>query len=273
MLAIEAISILYRNKGKVMKVDIHTHYLCQPNFEIEFLKEMDKANVDFSVVHAIHSEQDMKCCLGNNDDVFHFMKKHPDRIIGSIYVDPRNADWKSIIDKYYSLGFKCIKMFPPAGFYPDEERFSEVFEYINQLKLPVLFHMGLTDCGAELNSKYANPLRIDGLIRRFPAISYILAHWGGRGFIHEAWALHGISPNVYIDTSGGDWGWPGVGYYKLITETSPIDFGRIAWGTDNILPPTDGIKELDAILQAIDKSDFKDEVFGETAKKIFNIVG
>jgi len=42
-------------KGEQMVIDIHTHYVIEPDFDTTFLHEMDKAGVDVSVVHAVPS--------------------------------------------------------------------------------------------------------------------------------------------------------------------------------------------------------------------------
>jgi predicted TIM-barrel fold metal-dependent hydrolase len=209
--------------------------------------------------------------LHGNDEVLRVVRQHRGRFLGSIYVDPRDKDWRETIDRYHGEGFRCIKMWPPVGYYPDDQQFLPVFEHISNLKLPVLLHAGLTNMEPTTDSKYADPIRMEALVRRFPDIRFILAHWGGLGTLHQAWAIASWNPTVYMDTSGKDWSWPGVDYYNVLAPLYPLDFNRIVWGTDNLDDPARDMGFYRQVLKEIGKEEFADKVFGETAKALLGL--
>ena len=211
-----------------MRIDFHLHYMVSDSrFAGERLRLMDEAEVALSVVHPLPHLSFMGEVCGDNDDVLCLVRQHPDRFVGSVYIDPRAADWQDTLHRFVGEGFRCVKMWPPIGFYPDDPAYQAVFEAIEELSLPVLFHVGLTDIGREYDSKYADPLRIEALLRRYPGIKVILAHWGGLGTWQMAWALMKTHANVLLDANAREWSWPGSELYRLYKATTPVDFDRV----------------------------------------------
>lgn len=254
-----------------MIVDFHLHLVGGVDKMVaDHLKLMDDAGVDVTVLQAIDAVEGGWDTHGN-DEVLRVVRQHVGRFVGGIYVDPRDKDWRETIDRYHGEGFGCIKMWPPVGYYPDDEQFLPVFEHINEVKLPVLLHAGLTADGATTASKYADPMRMEGLIRRFPDIRFILAHWGGLGTFHQAWAIASWNPTVYLDTSAKGWGWPGVAHFNMLAPLYPLDFGRVVWGTDNLDAPGRDMAFCRQFLKDIGKEEFADRVFGETAKALLGL--
>ena len=256
-----------------MKIDFHLHMLAtQKDFLDQTLRRMDAAGVEMTVLQAMFPFEYAGHTCGGNDEVLEAIRAHPDRLVGSIYVDPREPDSTQTVRRYANEGFRCVKMWPPIGFYPDDERFYPVFELIESLGLPLLLHAGLTGSGTTTASKYADPVRMEGLVRRFPNLSFVLAHWGGLGFVHQAWAIASRHGNVYLDAAEGRcWGWPGVEYFKLLQPLYPLDFNRIVWGTDNIAAPAEDIAAYQQILKDIDRAAFADRFFGETARSLLRL--
>ena len=193
------------------------------------------------------------------------------RFLGSVYIDPRLDTWRETLTRFAGEGFRCVKMWPPIGFYPDEPRYYKVFEAIETLGLPVLFHVGLTGIGREYDSKYADPLRIEALLRRFPGIHVVLAHWGGLGTWQMAWAMMKAHDNVFLDASARDWSWPGPELHRLYEATTPVDFGRVLWGTDNLETPAKAIDGDCALLGQLGKERYSNAFFGGNAARLLHL--
>jgi len=263
-----------------MIIDFHFHYLKKEKFILNALKEMDRAGVEKSLLLATPSIIFLGCNLGSNEDVLQVIKKYPDRFIGCMYIDPRDKNAIDEVKKYYNEGFKCIKMFPPVGFYPDDPKWSSVFECIDDLKIPILCHTGQTNSGyvgedvrrKATNSAFALPIHLDGPARLYPNITFILAHMG-YPFYTQAWSVAHANQNVYLDISGaGPWieGIPKV--YNSIGRYIPIDFNRVTWGSDNCFPPKESMKVCLQLLKEMGLSEkYKPMVFGETARRILQI--
>ena len=185
--------------------------------------------------------------------------------------------------KYMDEGFKCVKMFPPVGFMPDDERFFPLYEKIEEAGVPILFHAGQTNIKIisqepgvrkATNSRYSHPMNFDMVARLFPKMSIVLAHMGYPNYV-EAWSVAHANSNIYLDIAGsGPWteGIPVVfnalGGHQFI----PVDFKRVIWGSDNCLTQAEHIARSDVYLRQMGcSSPERKMVFGETSRKLLNL--
>jgi predicted TIM-barrel fold metal-dependent hydrolase len=196
------------------------------------------------------------------------------------------------LESFLDKGFRAVKLFPPAGFFPDEERFYPLYEIVERRGVPVLVHTGQTNIKLvsgnpkEINpreyrgtrkatdSRFAHPMNIDHLARMFPGIPFVLAHMGYPHF-PEAWSVAHANPNVHLDISGsGPWtdGIPLV-YNALGGQNYiPIDFTRVVWGSDNCLPQAEHIARMTAYMRQIGAGSAQRKlIFGENARKLLKL--
>lgn len=184
-------------------IDFHQHLLIKkdPSGD-KLLQYMNLNTIEKALVHAVPINIFSWC--GDNEDILGVVKKYPERLIGSMHIDPRCGKGAlDTLEKYYQKGFKWVKMFPNLGFYPGDPQYRPIFEEIRKKGLGVLLHQGtvsLSDTGGELNSQYAQPIYIDVLARLFPEINFVLAHMGSTWY-SEAICLAMSYENVYVDTS------------------------------------------------------------------------
>ena len=78
-----------------MKIDFHYHYADREGFEDNLLKEMDSAGVDFTLLMGGSYEvfwEYLNCHVASNEQTLKTVKAHPDRLIGNVYLDPREPD-------------------------------------------------------------------------------------------------------------------------------------------------------------------------------------
>lgn len=269
-----------------MILDFHYHYADVPGFIDDLLRQMDEAEVDMTLLTT--GPEDMywefkNCTVKKNEDTLKAVKDHPDRIIGSVYIDPRKSDAIETYERFVEAGFRAVKMFPPVGFYPDEERFFPLYEKIAQYGTPILFHIGQTNIKyiqkqgepkRAMSSKYGHPMNIDMLTRLFPEIPFVIAHMG-YPFYTESWSVAHANPNVYLDIAGsGPWtmGIPTV--YNALGGASyiPIDFKRVIWGSDNCMEQKESIAYAKVYLKHMGcKSEERELVLGETARRLLKL--
>jgi predicted TIM-barrel fold metal-dependent hydrolase len=269
-----------------MKIDFHCHYMDVDNFVEGLLKEMDDSGVDFTLLMGRPQDDFWGHKSGGittNELVLEAVKAHPDRLIGNVILDPREEDAADTFDRYVDAGFKCVKMFPPIGFWPDDERFFPLYEKIERAGVPILFHSGLTNIKVvskqpgvrkATNSKYSYPLNYDMISRLFPNLPIVLAHMGYPHYI-EARSISEANPNVYLDISGGGPWTDGIplvfnalGGHQFI----PLDFTRVIWGSDNCLPQVEHLAVSDVFLGQMGASSLdKVQVFGGTAMKLLKL--
>jgi len=263
-------------------IDFHQHILIKRDPEgKQLIRYMDLNGIEIAVVHG--SPISVWSWCGDNDSVLDVVSKYPDRLIGSVHIDPRwgNKAFETL-DKYYEEGFKWVKLYPNLGFYPDDPKFRGFFQEVARKRMGVLLHIGtvsLSDTGVELNSKYARPIYIDVLARVFPEINFVLAHMGNTWY-SEAICMAISYDNVYLDTSSSraqpiflsmrylPW------YYH--PKFKEEFYGKLLWGYDGY-PPTE--EQAKGIVERWNKfltefgldEEERRKIFYDNAAKLLNL--
>src|ERR1700746_595350 len=178
---------------------------------------------------------------------------HADVLIPFGSVDPlRGADAvaqaRSLVTQHGVKGFK----FHPSlqGFAPNDPAFSPLWEAIESLGVPALFHSGQTGIGAGMPGgrgiklRLSDPMLVDDVAADFPGLTVILAHPS------VPWAASSISiathkANVYIDLSG--WS-PKYFPADLVRAANSYLQDKVLFGTDYpLLTPERWLKDFDAL--------------------------
>jgi uncharacterized protein len=177
---------------------------------------------------------------------------HSDVLIPFGSVDPRRAD---AVERARSLvadhGVKGFKFHPSLqAFAPNDIAFYPLWEAIESLGVPALFHTGQTGIGAGLPGgrgiklRLSDPMLIDDVAADFPGLTVILAHPS------VPWAASSISiathkANVYIDLSG--WS-PKYFPADLVRAANSYLQDKVLFGTDYpLLTPERWLKDFDAL--------------------------
>ena len=145
-----------------------------------------------------------------NEEVVEAAAANSDIMLAFGSVDPHKGkmglrEVKRLIDDHKIGGFK----FHPTcqGFYPNDRMAYPLYEVMEELGVPALFHTGQTGIGAGLPGgggirlKYSDPLLVDDVAVDFPELRIILAH-PSFPWQDEALAVATHKPHVYIDLSG-----------------------------------------------------------------------
>jgi predicted TIM-barrel fold metal-dependent hydrolase len=125
------------------------------------------------------------------------------------------------------------KIYPPNGFYPDNEEFYPYYELCTELDVPVVIHQGFTSRFKHI--KYGQPVHVDSIAVDFPKLKIVLAHVGVP-WVDEALTIAAKNPNVYVDVSG----WQifaasnSTRLYDMITDAKMMRVfpNRVIWGSD-----------------------------------------
>ncbi len=97
-------------------------------------------------------------------------------------------------------GIKGIKLHPDyQNFYADEKRMDEIYDFISQLGLILIFHSGY-DIGLGCPI-HCTPLMLKKIGEKFPKLTIVAAHFGGYGLWRDAAELLWKLDNVYFDTA------------------------------------------------------------------------
>jgi uncharacterized protein len=146
----------------------------------------------------------------SNEEVAESCAAHADVLIPFASVDPHKGragarEARRLVRDHGVRGFK----FHPSiqGFAPDDRMAYPLYEVIEELGVPALFHTGQTGIGAGVRGgggirlKYSNPMLVDDVAVDFPDLRIILAH-PSFPWQDEALAVATHKPYVYIDLSG-----------------------------------------------------------------------
>ncbi len=184
---------------------------------------------------------------------------HPDVLIPFASIDP----WKGkaavrharrLVEEHGVRGFK----FHPSiqAFHPNDRAVYGLYEVLEELGVPALFHTGQTGIGAGVRGgagirlKYSNPMYVDDVAADFPDLPIILAH-PSFPWQDEALAVATHKPQVYIDLSG--WS-PKYFPPQLVRYANSLLKEKVLFGSDYpVITP-------DRWLADFDQLDIKPEV-------------
>ncbi len=145
-----------------------------------------------------------------NEEIAEAGAAHPDVIVPFASIDPAKGQAgvraaRRLVTEHGVRGFK----FHPnvQAFFPNDRAVYPLYEAIEELGVPVVFHTGQTGIGAGapggggVRLKYSNPMHVDDVAADFPNLTIILAH-PSFPWQDEALAVATHKPLVYIDLSG-----------------------------------------------------------------------
>ncbi|HOW43296.1 MAG TPA: amidohydrolase family protein [Candidatus Omnitrophota bacterium] len=157
------------------------------------LASMDANNVDVSVICAVASRPEQVRSI--NSWLFG-VRSQRIRVFAALH--PGYAQWKEELSLIRAHG-DGVKFQPEfQNFYVDDPAVFPVYELLQELALPVLFH-----CGEELSGTLlvrSSPDRIWKIRQSFPKLRIIAAHFGGFRLWPEV-EKHLLGRDVYLDTS------------------------------------------------------------------------
>jgi uncharacterized protein len=165
-----------------------------------FCLQMDAAGIERAVLLPIDCRRARKNAVSSNEQVAELCRRS-DRFIGFASVDPlRKGAARELESAIKSMGLRGLKLDPPLqDFQPGDRRVFAVYEVAAALGIPLLIHTGMS-WAPETPLELGHPLLLEPAIRRWPTLSFVLAHFGWP-WVWEATALALKYPNVYLDTS------------------------------------------------------------------------
>ncbi len=168
------------------------------------VQEMDRAGISRTVLLApdFGVTDRMRLSLDEMAARHHQIRqRHPSRFWVFIGVDPRRG--KEGLDSFgrhvTEYGFEGIKLYPPCGYSPSDERLFPYYEICAERGLPVFVHIGPT--AGSYQYDLAHPLQLDRAARLFPAVNFVLGH-GGLVHLDVTGYLAAYRRNVYLDIGG-----------------------------------------------------------------------
>jgi predicted TIM-barrel fold metal-dependent hydrolase len=163
-----------------------------------------------AVIFSVDAEASTGQPALSNEEIADQAAEHADVLIPFASIDPARGQAgvraaRRLVEQHGVRGFK----FHPSlqDFEPNDRRVYPLYEQIQQLGVPALFHTGQTGIGAGLPGgrgiklRYSDPMLIDDVAADFPGLTVILAH-PSVPWQDAALSIATHKANVYIDLSG-----------------------------------------------------------------------
>jgi predicted TIM-barrel fold metal-dependent hydrolase len=221
------------------------------------IKEGSKCGVTNYVVHSVAVTAATVTAI-NNFISAECMEHSEFYGFGTMHVDfeDKIGEAKRITE----LGLRGIKIHPDTQKYNmDDERMLELYDYIREMKIPLLIHTG------DYRYDYSHPRRLKNILKQFPGIITIGAHFGGWSVFDLAYELLG-EENCYVDTSSSLWMLGAKRAQELIRMYGA---NRVLFGSD--FPMWKAKDELEIINNMNLTDDEKELIFYKNAEKILRI--
>lgn len=158
---------------------------------------MDIIHVDRSVLLNIATAPKQQTAI--NNCAKELMGEMGERFIpfGSVHFEAEDA--LTELERIKAMGLYGIKLHPDyQSFLIDDEQLFPIYEKCEELDLPIVFHAGW-DCYSP-KLVHAPPEASKKVIRRFPKLRIVLAHFGGLKMWDEV-ERHLIGEHVWFDTA------------------------------------------------------------------------
>ena len=220
-----------------------------------YYRERKMAAVVFTV--------DAESALGHtriaNEEVIEGARRNADVLLPFASIDPAKGragvtEARRLVEE---LGVRGFKFHPSVqAFHPNDPSVYPLYEVLEELGVPALFHSGQTGIGSGLPGgggirlKYSNPLHLDDVAVDFPDLTIIIAH-PSFPWQDEALAVASHKPKVYIDLSG--WS-PKYFPPQLVKYANSLLKHKVLFGSDfPLISPDRWLADFETL-------DIKDEV-------------
>ncbi|MBO2452684.1 amidohydrolase [Actinomadura barringtoniae] len=210
----------------------------------------------------------------SSEDIADAAREHADVLIPFGSVDPHDPEAagraRRLVTEHGARGFK----FHPSlqAFEPDDQRFYPLYETIQELGVPALFHTGQTGIGAGLPGgrgiklRYSNPILLDDVAADFPDLTIVLAH-PSVPWQDEAISMATHKGNVHIDLSG--WS-PKYFPPQLVRAAGSFLKHKVLFGSDfPVLTPDRWLSDFER-LDTI-KPEARDLILKDNARRVLGL--
>ena len=181
--------------------------------------------------------------------------------LGTLHPDSEHPeqDFAELI----SLGLKGVKLHPDfQRFEADSAKAMRLYGLCAEAGLPVLVHTG------DRRFDYSNPNRIANILRAFPKLKFIGAHFGGWSVWDEAVRMLSGFDNIVVDTSSTFYATGRIKGRELIRK----------WGADRVMfgadyPMWHPQPEIDCLLEmGLAEEEYR-RIFWDNAADLFRLDG
>jgi predicted TIM-barrel fold metal-dependent hydrolase len=286
------------NLAELVAIDAHTHAEVSNSGQRSLSEDLEQASTRYfrteqarrptlEEIAAYYRERKMACVVFAvdaeaatgvppvpNEEVAEAARAHPDVLIPFASIEPAKgrAGARQARRLVAEHGVKGFKFHPNVQeFYPNDRAAYVLYETIEELGVPVVFHTGQTGIGAGVRAgggvrlKYSNPMHVDDVAVDFPDMPIVLAH-PSFPWQDEALSVATHKPQVYIDLSG--WS-PKYFPPQLLQYANTLLQDKVLFGTDfPLITPDRWLRDFE---QLSIKPEVRPKILKENAARLLNL--
>lgn len=193
----------------------------------------------------------------------------PGRIIPAMNFNPFNDDGIDLSpaefrELFLDGKFQVFAEVGPQyqGKLATDDALDEYFALAEELDIPIGYHLGEGPPGGAHVSGYggykaalSSALQLEDVILKYPKLRIFVAHYGSP-LIEDTIALLYSHPQVYVDISQNNWGFPKKHFYRQLEMLMDAGFERrIMYGSDSMIWP----ETIRIAITTIENADFLSE--------------
>ncbi len=246
---------------------------------------MDQLGIRWSLLLAVDHgfEGERRGNQVSNEFVAGFVANDPHRLIGVGSLHPDRGDKaipiiEDVIQKY---GLKGIKVYPHAGFFPNNPIMMGAYRRLEELGGVVVMHTGIKALPHQ-RMVFNRPLAVDEIAVACPNLPVVICH-AGYPWVEEALWVSRLNPNVWIDltfletleiVTGKEIIWNVLKDVKTM-----IGCDRVIWGSEGIrlgleMYPDAGIDRMRSSIRKVLDAPFlsgaeKEKIMFSNAYRLF----
>ncbi len=217
--------------SEIKIIDNHCHYRKVDGYLDEMLEKSAEAGVEWLCLNGGGERWRQH----DNRGIMAAAEAHPDRIIPIAFVH-LGEDSAADVRAWQSAGFRGLKTQCPIASY-DDEAFFPVYEAAEELRMPILFHTGISARFIpehdrwNTSSRFMMPLTFDRIARCFPDLTLWGAHLGVPDTWHAAMMM-AVHPHVYFDLCGPSPTWTSLFPWDQLFYKGEEHWGKLIYGTE-----------------------------------------
>lgn len=187
----------------------------------EMIKYREEAGITHSVVFSVATKPSQTRSI--NKFIAEEIETYPN-LCGLGAAHPDSEDVEGDIQNILDLGLKGVKLHPDIqGIAIDDPRCYKIYEFCLKNGLLLLLHMG------DMRYDFSRPERLVKVLKLFPGIKVIGAHFGGWGIWKEAEEILRTYRDFWVDCSSS---------LAFLSKNEALRIIR-AYGADRVLFGTD----------------------------------
>ena len=229
---------------------------CTGTFD-NLMKEGKSAGIDRFIVQSVATTP--KQVKSINNFICEEVSAYPEILVGLGTLHPDSENQIDEVNHILQLGLKGVKLHPDIqNFKVDDPRCLKIYELCEREHLPILMHTG--------DSRYdnSNPNRLIPVLKSFPDLIVVGAHFGGYSIWEEASRKLCEFENLFVDCSSS---FPFISKElakELILRYTP---DKVLFGTD--YPMWTPEKEISTFLSLGFSEKEYAKMFNGNAEKVF----